>query len=98
MIPKNAIEKAEEGGWKPEVSNWESTPHSYLYEYSFVLSPDFWQSLGKSLGWEEIRNEERPYLSYNQGLMWGWEAVAHRFYDLILTEKSTDEFWYNLLK
>lgn len=47
MIPKQAIEKAIEGGWKNSEN---------IYPHWSVIAFDktFWQALGKALGWEEL--------------------------------------------
>lgn len=50
-----------------------------------ALDPAFWQCLGKALGWE------RYTMPYGD-----WKMYARRFYDLILTGQSTDEFWKEL--
>lgn len=60
-IPKLAIKRAIEGGWRPyfEDSSAEDTVHFVLYdrerpsEKEIALDPSFWQSLGKALGWEK---------------------------------------------
>jgi hypothetical protein len=100
-IPKEAIEKAIEGGWHLQdgdtlvrVTNvgvmmreWQVT----------ALSLSFWQCLGKALEMErrgmwyvKIGNNKRRHVQT-------WEAVALHFYDLILTGGDTDAFWRELL-
>lgn len=62
MIPKEAIEKAIEGGWEFRKSlHWPRNLGVYPSDIDALvvvwqqvaLSPDFWQSLGKALGWSE---------------------------------------------
>ena len=76
MIPKQAIEKAIEGGyteaWIKDGDVYTEHPHS-----SIVLQATFWQAL-----FPGTRD---------------WLFNAHRFYDIILTGGSTDEFWATLL-
>jgi len=99
-IPKEIIEKAIEGGWK----RWEYLGESYglasqdfnrdFYEILsenkndqclISLDPTFWQALGKALGWKEAHDPTRNDYT--------WVGHAHRFYDLILTNQDTKEFW-----
>jgi len=54
MTIKQFIEKAIEGGWRPHVENWESTPHSWLYRHYFLTDPKAWKavwSLNKGECW-----------------------------------------------
>lgn len=105
-IPKEIIEKAIEGGWRPENCRYptikslqidgvwfdvqnSSSPIFFAYEV-IVLDPTFWQSLGKSLGWEE--SEPTNPLGIPK-----WRNEAGIFYDLILTNQPTDIFWQELL-
>lgn len=101
MIPKLAIEKAVAGGWETDnlkvynngsimqesghVSHWEE----------IVLTPAFWQALGKSLGWGHD-HYHLPGGMHISGVRSRYEA--HRFYDLILQGKDTEAFWYELLQ
>lgn len=109
MIPKQAIEKARQGGWKTKLV-WDD--HYELYgeyddrggfevaEYaSIALDPAFWQALGKMLGWLDFV----PTDGHNTWVN-GPQAKrcpvcnAHRFYDLILQEEDTDAFWERIIK
>jgi hypothetical protein len=103
MIPKLAIEKAIEGGWEHSIGGVQlgiengEAGHS-LFEYAFVLDPNFWTCLGKSLGWKDTD-------SYDTAQGWRtvmrgkqeWVYHAYRFYDLTHQGKSTDEFWQEIL-
>lgn len=111
MIPKNAIEKAWEGGWPKGVNG------NGLIDYpQIALDPTFWQVLGKSLGWDRKMVVRRGMVIGNFGwespdknirfygeemgagmdYMNPWVYHAHRFYDLILQGKDTAEFWREL--
>lgn len=58
-IPKKAIERAIEGGWKcPAYYELGAGNNTACGEYSvpmavIALDPTFWQALGKALGWGE---------------------------------------------
>lgn len=86
MIPKNAKDKAFDGGWLPFATK------SYLPGWQAIaLDQTFWQCLGKALGWEhedtiKPMSEER------------WIRYARHFYDLILTGGNIQAFWNDLLK
>ena len=97
MVPKQAIEKAIEGGWihsgNQHIENpcWEIT----------ALYPSFWHALDKALGWSE-----EHFISC---AIWKtgdcdcsakdeWKEKAKEFYDLILEGKDTAEFWEGILK
>jgi hypothetical protein len=82
-IPKEAKDKAFDGGWKPfETKN-------YLPNWqSIALDPTFWQALGPALE-IHLPPEEQHTALY-------WFIQAHRFYDLILQGQSTEEFWKEL--
>lgn len=81
--------------------------------YRIALDPSFWQALGKSLACEKNPEGNRadvpcekcdvshPWCEHGQG----WQEVAHRFYDLILTKpeqlnwkkgESIERFWVEL--
>jgi len=67
MIPKAAIEKAIEGGWKSVCSNcqesWLGHKQTRIGNrycttgpapYKTALDPSFWVALGKALGWKRF--------------------------------------------
>lgn len=91
MLPREAIEKAIEGGWanKEKCSYYDDFFH---WEFA-ALDPSFWQSLGKTLGW----NEHDGALTHF-GMEEGWRFHAIRFYDLILTDGDTKVFWDEVLQ
>lgn len=123
MIPKQAIEKAIEGGWKPlktivvhDTDAFEQIDYQTIVFYngtnvelgapigrrnlySIALDPTFWQALGKVLRWAEtITNTDVCTECLDNYKPVGWHQNALRFYDLILTGKSTEEFWEEILK
>lgn len=88
MIPKEAIEKAIEGGWEPyktrtTLPNWQIT----------ALDPAFWQALGKALGWPSVTPGNSVM---TQEFPQTWRYHALHFYDLILTGGDTAAFWKSL--
>lgn len=85
-IPKEAIQKAIQGGYGTRFTSPEEIMASHS-NYQLALSVPFWQALGKILGWPTIRSIEGQ----------AWQRNAHRFYDLILQGQSTEEFWDKLL-
>ncbi len=102
---KEAIQKAIEGGWKPEqiaLEHWEKImPNMHRLDQWRVcsyalLDPLFWQSLGKSLGWEDEKNCPvcwRKMVITGTGWMCHW----HRFIDHLASGKDAEEFFNNLL-
>lgn len=103
-IPKEAIEKAIEGGWKPSKFrerfmyntsykrfSQSKTSSAAISSHEIALDPTFWQALGESLGWKEWTTTMLVYDELT------WFHYAHKFTDLILQGKDTDEFWKELL-
>ena len=86
MIPKQAIEKAIEGGWKPDKITMYGAQE---WRDLFALDPTFWQSLGKALGWRDFVDDENVMSAYF-GETWRYNAM--RFYDLILTGGDLEAF------
>lgn len=62
MTIQQTIQKAIEGGWKPKQIKFksktitETTAHAFRMSFgdSFLLDPQFWQCLGKAMGWREF--------------------------------------------
>jgi hypothetical protein len=97
MIPKQAIERAIEGGWG--AIGWRLWQHEQFEV--IALDPTFWQSLGKALEWSEEH--------FTSCAIWKtgecdcsakdeWKEKAKEFYDLILERKGTTAFWEEILK
>lgn len=111
MIPKRIIEKAIEGGWQSKIfrhKNFVADTGSYDFQVvdtetgavvlrlpyaEIALDPTFWQALGKSLGWKDWEGKYSPAVN----IQLAWQYEAHRFYDLILTGQSTEQFWEEIL-
>lgn len=116
MIPKQAIEKAIEGGFE-EGRNWKFVSANRYWvcwldgngtvtpisTSLYIISPDFWQALGKALGWGTSLYVGRMVrLSGDELKGDKWELpipeyYAHRFYDLILNGGNVEAFWKELL-
>lgn len=78
MIPKRAIEKAIEGGWKDRLYRiYSGNTEVWTHYDSLILDPTFWQALGKALGWSKKRWARKNRAE--------WMANAFNFYGLILT-------------
>ena len=107
MIPKSAIEKAIEGGWRPnperttpvtitETQHWFGQSQNLTLGYAQIaLDPLFWQALGKALRWAK---QVQSVISWHKNEVPTWQNRAHRFYDLILTGGDTEKFWEEILK
>lgn len=92
LIPKEALEKAIEGGWNLYPGMTDYPPSQKLqaaakitFQERIALDPAFWRSLGTALGWFE-----RVGVPY-------WQIHAHDFYDLVLTGQDPAPFWQSLL-
>lgn len=89
--------------WKelPLVGNHKTVPkeRQILQMSSIALDPTFWQALGKALGWgESTFHQIANGIEYQEyGYDEVWRLLAHRFYDLILQGKPTEDFWKELL-
>lgn len=92
-IPKEIIEKAADGGWKISIRHRERGT-GYEVDEKVVLDPNFWQALVIREKWDTSEDRFGDWLYY-----------AHRFYDLILTQKPNDAafpseigaFWQEVL-
>lgn len=63
-----------------------------------VLKPEFWQALGKALGWEERINLQWSNKNLPIGMDTHWLYQWHRFIDHLAEGKSADIFFNELLK
>jgi hypothetical protein len=88
MIPEQALEKAKEGGWD-KSRGYIDTEFS---EEAVALDKTFWIALGKAMGWTL---KSRAWNSTHDAAT--WIVNAQHFYDLILTEQPTENFWAELL-
>jgi hypothetical protein len=111
MTIQQAIEKAIEGGlregekWKFVSANrywavWldgNGTETTIAMEMYF-MSPLFWQSLGKAMGWEEelvIENYDTIAYQYWKGRP-QWVFEWHRFIEYLVEGKDAESFFKNL--
>lgn len=100
-IPKQAIEKAMEGGYKVFGGNPSGQPNfQFMQEHwaGIALDPTFWVALGKALGWRE--EEWHPTRTHPDGESRTWAGYlphALRFYERVLTGGDTKAFWDELL-
>jgi hypothetical protein len=60
---------------------------------AILLTPTFWQSLGKAMGWYEEDVEHRRGFCVGQGC---WLAIWHRFIDHLAEGKSAEDFFSQL--
>lgn len=89
MIPRKAFEMAEKGGYRSE------TP--YVFWQIHALKPEFFQALGKALGWNINPVTQYITLRGKTILIEPWRHEALMLYDLILQGKDTTAFWQELL-
>lgn len=91
MIPKEAIEKAIEGGWQVEdvLQTGNLIVDTKFMHQQATLDPSFWKCLGKAQGWQ---GKHEPLTD-----MLVLQAHVHKFIDLILTGGDTEKFWRELL-
>lgn len=112
MIPKEAIEKAIEGGWHldtPNIARFANDKGVQLYETDglktyvameaeIALDPSFLQALGKALGWEK---ETHAFVHGREDVTTiggrTWLIRAFQFYEIVLTGGDTEKFWEELL-
>ena len=101
MTIKETIEKSIEGGWKKDLTR------NVLSDY--FLDPDFWQSLGKTMGWTNFscsdcysnkgfsRSECLCCLGERERVeMQTWEVQWHRFIDHLAEGKSIEDYFKTL--
>lgn len=82
-----AIQKSIEGGYPSFLLN-KNKDGSHILLPSDLLTPLFWQALGKSLGWYDD-SELIPN---------SWSMFWHKFIDHLIAGKSAESFFEELLK
>lgn len=110
MIPKEAIDKAIEGGWSGFFARgytWNGKGITdidgdfWTYE-EVALDPTFWQALGKALGWpEDWYIGESRFKDKVDGRLYRTHCPkwhAHVFFELILAQEDTKTFWEEIIK
>lgn len=105
---EQAIQKAIEGGWRSEWKINRDVFNEYgqciairqdaeLSKSDILLDPLFWQTLGKSLGWENPPKE--GYISYGKATGEDyWKYQMHRFIDHLIANKPPELFFEKLIK
>lgn len=108
IIPKEAIELAQKGGWlgvdlpsdiyfhwseKRYAGNYRQAAHALI-----ALDRDFWIAIGKVKGWSKGFIGSPESERENPALVNVWKVNARRFYNLILSQQPTDTFWTELLE
>ena len=98
MTIQEAITKAREGGWKPD--HWSEEGETFfvsgghetlkLNVYRVFLSPLFWQSLGKAMGWT-------GKAFYEDGMtLKTWKREWHHFIDKLADGGTAEQFFEEL--
>lgn len=95
MTPTRAIQLAIEGGWNDEECQAPLGTHNRASKFNYdkaFLDPLFWQSLGKSLGWEVYCQEchKKHEDKYE------WKKQWHSFIDNLADNKSIEDYFKSL--
>lgn len=100
-LPLVGVELAE-WKWRPEIGKYrfivrgdpsEEWWHVDLHPKEIALDPIFCQAL-----WSQLTHDETGFYALPDKQKEIGFAMAHRLYDLILTNGDTDKFWADLLK
>jgi len=104
MTIKEAIKKAIQAGWDRRNSFGDIVSDLQVNAVvidGVFLSPSFWQSLGKALGWEEVGY--RPHLKRENGIIYVgiteyemWKSEWHRFIDHLAAGQTPESFFKTL--
>lgn len=98
MTIEETIKKAIEGGWKktPKHCRYDGVNHNAVCIEIVLLDPDFWQSLGKAMGWGKLCDPycRTPECSDCDEL--GWREQWHKFIDHLADGKSIESFFETL--
>lgn len=86
---EQAIQKAQESGWKYE----EDAPEEVMYKWKVFCDPNFWISLGKSLGWGVYTDGKRTFTIAKMGWLDEW----HRFIDHLASNGDPETFFKEIL-
>lgn len=87
MAPEDALQAAITAGWdfkRAEIRG------AVTVEAAFV-DPLFWESLGKTLGWEELNS-----ITLKQDGRAAWHQMWINFIDHLAQGKKPEEFFLNL--
>lgn len=106
-IIKKAVEGGYEGLTLKDIETHNYDEFSYL---EMTQDPLFWSCLGKSLGWEDSKCSGKcgsVYPEYVNGCVRCGKGVdldpnmlyhALRYFELVLTQGDTEQFWSDLIK
>jgi len=111
MTITETIKKAIEGGYKLpekyivnkdtiEIKLWNGGDDTEWTPKNIYLDPLFWQSLGKSLGWD--KKAKKGYVRFcdikdeSGNTQFYWNYMWHRFIDSLASGKSIEEFFNEL--
>lgn len=98
---EQAIKKAIDGGYKLKSTYLQYGPKG-LEDSGFssvaeiYSDPLFWQALGKSV--KENDNNWHMFVFGSEDEIIGWKALWYRFTNYLISGKSADEFFNELLK
>lgn len=103
MTLQSAIQKSIKGGWNPEVELGISTPTEKEWKDMIIphgtmcavlLNKNFWQALGKELGWKDgiIRMCNECAHEYEGQ----WLIELHRFVDFLVEGGTIEQFFAEL--
>jgi hypothetical protein len=100
MIPKRAIEKAIEGGLKPN-GGWHS-PYgmlapNHLAQCGMALDPTFWRALGKALNWPSDDPTEPSPVLLDEWKRTCPRGRANQFFNLVYVGGDLTAYWDELL-
>lgn len=100
MTPKQFIEKAVEGGWKPkwlsdEMLEKESMLFPYWFNCRILLDPLSWQAVGKVEGWKTWEKDDFRATCAECGYFYTgdeWKHNMHRMIDTLCEGRSIEQF------
>ena len=85
---EQALKKSQEGGYGIYSPN-----SAFMMANGFLMEKDFWECLGKSLGWEQHK-----CLALIGELCGScWSSYWHKFIDHLVERKAPEDFFKELL-
>ena len=91
-----AIKKAIEAGYDNQNARYYQLP-GFDDPKPVFLDPDFWECLGKSLGWSMDAHNTDGHLCIKCDAN-GWKRHWHQFIDHLTKRKEPAEFFKNILE
>lgn len=70
----------------------------YVYNNDIVLDAEFWQALGKALGWGIEHHGRIALHKCTKRCLFQWFSMATTYFQLQLVGRDTEKFWKDLLK